>query len=81
MSRDLRVEIAPNGQTLRLTLYVNQPGVPAAGLPFDRQIPNLTASVIDNLRRGEATPLEVQQVTAAISQWLLSITRTANKCA
>jgi hypothetical protein len=71
MTRDLRVEIAPNGPDLRLTLYATQPGIPAAGIPFNRQALNLNGPVVDNLRRGEATPAEVLQVTATVSQWLL----------
>lgn len=70
MTSDFRIDIAPNGQVLRFNLSAKSPGIPDAGLPFDRQPLNLAASLVDKLRRGEASHLEVQQVTADVSQWL-----------
>jgi len=70
MTNDLLIEIAPNGQNTRLTLRAAQAGIPAAGLPFDRQPLNFNGPVVDKLRRGDASPAEIQQVTAQISQWI-----------
>lgn len=72
MTNDLLIDIAPNGQTLRLTLRANQPGIPAAGLPVNRQPLNFNGPLVDKLRRGEASHAEVLQVTTQISQWLFA---------
>jgi len=53
---DFRIDIAPNGQALRFTLYKYAAGIPDAGLPFNPPPLNLAAPLIDKLRRGEALP-------------------------
>lgn len=70
MTSDFRIDIAPNGPALRFNLIHNTAGVPSVGLPFDRQPLNLSGPLIDNLRRGDASPAEVQQVTSDLSKWL-----------
>lgn len=72
MPNEFKIEIAPNGAQLRFTVSRTQPGMPAAGMVFHRQPPNLAGDLAGKLRIGKATPAEVQQVTAQISQWALS---------
>lgn len=67
---DFRIDIAPNGGDLRFTLYKYAAGIPDAGVSFNPPPLNLSAPLIDKLRRGEALPAEVQQVSADVSQWL-----------
>jgi len=73
MNNDFRIDIAPNGAALRFNLYTYQGGAPDAGQSFDRQHFSLTDALIDKLRRGDASPAEVQQITADLSTWLFGI--------
>ena len=70
MSNDFLVEIMPelNGQ---LALIVRANNLPQLGQRLPRQPFNLEIQLIDQLRRGDALPALVQQVTAAVSTWLL----------
>lgn len=70
MSNDFRIDIAPNGEALRFTLYRYNAGVPDVGLPFNRATPNLPGDLISRLRRGTATPAEVLNITTLVSEWL-----------
>ena len=75
MSLEFRIDIAPNGQNLRLNLLSKMPGVPDAGQPFVRTlpIPNLSDADLDDLRRGNAQKPVVDQVTEHIRDWLLNV--------
>jgi hypothetical protein len=72
MSLEFRIEFAPNGNDLRLTLQVNLPGVSQAGQPFDRLNLDLPPADTDRLRLGTAGKQLVDNVTAEVSEWLLS---------
>jgi hypothetical protein len=70
MSSDFRFEIAPGNGQLHLT--VSGGGLPATGLLLERPSFTLPSDQVDQLRRGDAPPALVQQVTDAVSQWLLA---------
>lgn len=72
MSHEFLIDIAPNGQDLRLNLRSNQPGVPAGGQPFNRNQPDIPEDSLSKLRSGSATPLVVEDIAFRVSQWLLS---------
>src|SRR5437588_433233 len=70
MSNDFLVEIMQelNGQ---LALMVRANNIPQVGQRLPRQPFILETRLIDQLRRGDALPALVQQVTATVSAWLL----------
>ena len=70
MSDDFLVEIMPdlNGQ---LALRVQAKSLPQLGQKFTRPPFSMETNQIDQLRRGDALPALVQQVTARVSTWLL----------
>jgi hypothetical protein len=70
MSNDFRIDIAPNGPDLRFTLYRYNAGMPDVGMSFDRVILNLPDTLISRMRRGVASPVEVSNITATVSEWL-----------
>ncbi|HLM60411.1 MAG TPA: CHAT domain-containing protein [Pyrinomonadaceae bacterium] len=69
MSVDFFIEFAPNGDQLRLNLRSRD--VAQAGKPFTRQSIDLLPDEVNKLRAGTANPLIVDNITAAVSQWLL----------
>ena len=70
MTSDFRIDIASNGGGLVFNLYQYVAGVQSAALVFQRQPLDLSGSPIDKLRRGDAVPAEVQQISATVSSWL-----------
>src|SRR2546425_8329266 len=73
MSNDFLVEIMPELND-QLALVVRAKDFPQVGQRFPRLPWNPKAELIDKLdqlRRGDALPELVQQVTAAVSAWLL----------
>lgn len=71
MSNDITVEITPEVNN-QICLTVRGKGLPQAGQKLQRPSFNLAVKDIDQLRRGDAPPILVQQVTAEVSTWLLA---------
>lgn len=70
MSREYRLAILPNGANAVQIIFSGQ-DQPGMGQPFQRTLPQLNSVQIESLRRGEPKASDVEDLSQAVSDWLL----------